>query len=155
MNFKTLREAENLAKKKIRKGTFNWLNSGGIVPLNLLLKRIKSSKFLNFNISLAHKHRGRPAKNIKASLKREITHRDSCILGFYNLASPADIILLSDLDEIPSPKAIKETIKNKIKDRDKARKKGDYKLADNIRKELDSNGVVIEDKGDETIWKYK
>ena len=28
MNFKTLREAENLAKKKIRKGTFNWLNSG-------------------------------------------------------------------------------------------------------------------------------
>jgi cysteinyl-tRNA synthetase len=47
------------------------------------------------------------------------------------------------------------TIKNKIKDRDKARKKGDYKLADNIRKELDSNGVVIEDKGDETIWKYK
>ena len=47
------------------------------------------------------------------------------------------------------------TIKNKIKDRDKARKKGDYKLADNIRKELDSNGVVIEDRGDETIWKYK
>ena len=71
----------------------------------------------NFNISLAHKHRGRPAKNIKASLKREITHRDSCILGFYNLASPNDIILLSDLDEIPNPKAIKETIKNKINDK--------------------------------------
>ena len=47
------------------------------------------------------------------------------------------------------------TIKNKIKDRDKARKKGDYKLADNIRKELDTNGVIIEDRGDQTIWKYK
>ena len=69
----------------------------------------------DFNISLAHKHRGRPAKNIKDSLKREITHRDSCILGFYNLASPNDIILLSDLDEIPNPKAIKETIKKPIK----------------------------------------
>ena len=80
------------------------------------LKNIEWEKYTsNFNISLAHKHRGRPAKNIKASLKREITHRDSCILGFYNLASPADIILLSDLDEIPSPKAIKETIKKPLK----------------------------------------
>ena len=69
----------------------------------------------DFNISLAHKHNGRPAKNIQSSLKREINHRDSCILGFYNLASPNDIILLSDLDEIPNPKAIKDIIKKPIK----------------------------------------
>tara|TARA_B100000886_G_scaffold336184_1_gene294461 strand:- start:56 stop:964 length:909 start_codon:yes stop_codon:yes gene_type:complete len=68
----------------------------------------------DFNISLAHKHKGRPAKNIQSSLKREITHRDSCILGFFNLASPNDIILLSDLDEIPNPNAIKEVIKKPI-----------------------------------------
>ncbi len=48
-----------------------------------------------------------------------------------------------------------KTIQNKIKDRDEARKKGDYKLADNIRKELESSGVIIEDKGDKTFWKYK
>ena len=48
-----------------------------------------------------------------------------------------------------------KTIVNKIKDRDNARKKGDYKLADNIRKELESSGVSIEDKGNQTIWKYK
>ena len=48
-----------------------------------------------------------------------------------------------------------ETIKNKIKDRENARKKGDYKLADSIRKELENNGVTIEDKDKKTIWKYK
>ena len=36
-----------------------------------------------------------------------------------------------------------------------ARKKRDYKLADIIRKELENKGVVIEDKQDQTIWKYK
>ena len=46
-------------------------------------------------------------------------------------------------------------IKNKIKDRENARNIGDYKLADSIRKELESNGVIIEDKGNKTIWRYK
>ena len=46
-------------------------------------------------------------------------------------------------------------INKKIKDRNSARKKGDYKLADVIRKELEDNGVIIEDKQNTTIWKYK
>jgi len=46
-------------------------------------------------------------------------------------------------------------INQKIKDRNNARKKGDYKLADNIRRELEKNGVIIEDKHNQTIWKYK
>ncbi len=46
-------------------------------------------------------------------------------------------------------------INQKIKDRNNARKKGDYKLADVIRKELEDNGVLIEDNKDQTIWKYK
>tara|TARA_B100000029_G_scaffold808_1_gene973 strand:- start:114 stop:1469 length:1356 start_codon:yes stop_codon:yes gene_type:complete len=46
-------------------------------------------------------------------------------------------------------------IKQKIKDRNEARKNGNYKLADNLRKELEDNGVIIEDKQDKTIWKYK
>ena len=46
-------------------------------------------------------------------------------------------------------------INQKIKDRNKARKNGDYKLADSLRKELEDNGVIIEDKQDKTIWKYK
>jgi len=46
-------------------------------------------------------------------------------------------------------------INEKIKDRNNARKKGDYKLADSIRKELEDNGVIIEDKQNQTTWKYK
>ena len=46
-------------------------------------------------------------------------------------------------------------INQKIKDRNNARKKGDYKLADDIRKEIEDNGVTIEDSQNETTWKYK
>ena len=46
-------------------------------------------------------------------------------------------------------------ITQKIKDRGEARKNGDYKLADTIRKELENSGVIIEDKQDKTTWKYK
>ncbi len=47
------------------------------------------------------------------------------------------------------------TVNNKIKDREEARKKGDYNLADSIRKDLENKGVIIEDKGDKTTWKFK
>ena len=46
-------------------------------------------------------------------------------------------------------------INKKIKDRNRARKKGNYKLADIIRKELENNDIIIEDKQDQTTWKYK
>ena len=46
-------------------------------------------------------------------------------------------------------------INQKIKDRNNARKKGNYKLADTLRKELEDSGVIIEDKQDKTTWKYK
>jgi len=46
-------------------------------------------------------------------------------------------------------------INKKIKDREIARSKGDYKLADIIRNELIDSGVIIEDKENKTIWKYK
>ena len=46
-------------------------------------------------------------------------------------------------------------INQKIKDRNEARKKGNYKLADSLRKELEDKGVIIKDKQDKTTWKYK
>ena len=46
-------------------------------------------------------------------------------------------------------------INQKIKDRNEARKKGNYKLADTLRKELENNDVIIEDNQDKTTWKYK
>ena len=48
-----------------------------------------------------------------------------------------------------------KTIQSKINDRESARNKGDYELADSIRKELENSGVIIEDKDNKTTWKYK
>ena len=66
------------------------------------------------NRSISYKHKGKPSKYLKKSLRREITHRDSAILGFFKIASDEDIILLSDLDEIPNPKTISKAINKKI-----------------------------------------
>ena len=48
-----------------------------------------------------------------------------------------------------------KSIKLKIKERENARKKGNFKLADDIRKNLEESGISIEDKNNKTIWKYK
>ena len=48
-----------------------------------------------------------------------------------------------------------EFIEKKIKERLVAKQKGDYKLADKIRVELASKGVIIEHKKEKTTWKFK
>ena len=48
-----------------------------------------------------------------------------------------------------------EEIKQKITERNNARKNKDYKAADKIRDELLDKGVLIEDKDDKTLWKFK
>jgi len=68
----------------------------------------------DLNKSISYKHKGKPPKYLKKSLRREISHRDSAILGFFKLASDEDLILLSDLDEIPNPKTISKAIKKKF-----------------------------------------
>ena len=49
----------------------------------------------------------------------------------------------------------KEEIEKKIEERNIARNNKNYKEADNIRDELLDKGVLIEDKGDKTLWKFK
>ena len=46
-------------------------------------------------------------------------------------------------------------ILSKIKDREQAKKSGDYKLADKIRDELNKEGIDIKDEKGKTIWNYK
>ena len=43
----------------------------------------------------------------------------------------------------------------KIEERIKARKAGDYRLADKNREELSIKGIDIKDKNDNTEWEYK
>ncbi len=52
-------------------------------------------------------------------------------------------------------KISEEEIKQKIAERNNARKNKDYKAADQIRNELLDKGVLIEDKDDKTLWKFK
>jgi len=49
----------------------------------------------------------------------------------------------------------KKYILQKIEERIKARKVGDFKLADKIRDELAKNGIAIRDKDSKTEWEYK
>ncbi len=49
----------------------------------------------------------------------------------------------------------KKEIEKKIEERNIARKNKDYNAADNIRDELLDKGVLIEDKDDKTLWKFK
>ena len=46
-------------------------------------------------------------------------------------------------------------IKEKINERMKAKNNGDFSLADKIREELFSKGILIEDQKGKTIWKIK
>ena len=48
-----------------------------------------------------------------------------------------------------------ELILKKIAARSSAKQNGDFKLADQIRDELLSKGIIIEDQKDKTTWKYK
>ena len=52
-------------------------------------------------------------------------------------------------------KLSEKDILKKIDDRNKARDKKDYELADKIRNELLDKGILIEDKDGKTTWKIK
>jgi cysteinyl-tRNA synthetase len=52
-------------------------------------------------------------------------------------------------------KVSEEYILKKIAERTKAKKDGNFNLADKIRKDLLNQGIVIEDQQDKTIWKLK
>lgn len=58
--------------------------------------------------SVSHKHHGKPLKSLHESCIREVYQRDSIFFPLSTLACPDDIVLLSDLDEIPNPNAVNE-----------------------------------------------
>jgi len=52
-------------------------------------------------------------------------------------------------------KVSEDYISKKIAERTKAKKEGNFTLADQIRKDLLGQGIVIEDQQDKTVWKLK
>lgn len=70
-----------------------------------------SNFFTNWDISYLHKSHGIPLKKLNITFQREVYQRDSIIIPLSKLATKNDVILLSDLDEIPDPIKIREAIK--------------------------------------------
>lgn len=69
--------------------------------------------FTNPILSLQHKHEGQPLSILHESIRREVFQRDSLIIPLIEKASQNDLVLLSDIDEIPTPIEIKK-LKNNL-----------------------------------------
>ena len=76
---------------------------------------------------------------------------DACrLIGIFN--QKKDVLVKQKQD---ASNVDKNYILQKIEERIKARKVGDFKLADKIRDELSKNGISIKDKDNKTDWEYK
>ena len=87
----------------------------------------------------------------KGDLKSKKIFNSACkLLGLFDLDQKKwDDFKKSNTDVTES------FILQKISERLAAKKKEDFKLADEIRNELLDKGIIIEDQREKTIWKYK
>ncbi len=75
-------------------------------PNNLLEFMSFTPYYTSPNQSYDHKSGGVPLSNLSSDFQREVYQRDSIINGVLDVIKPDDLVLLSDLDEIPCPDAI-------------------------------------------------
>ncbi len=61
--------------------------------------------------SYPHKSQGVPLSQLSLHFQREVFQKDSIINGLINRAEKDDLIILNDVDEIPSPDAVRHAIK--------------------------------------------
>lgn len=57
-----------------------------------------------------HKSNGMPLSKLSIDFQREVFQRDSIVNGLLGRAEPDDLILISDLDEIPNPDAVRKVV---------------------------------------------
>ena len=87
----------------------------------------------------------------KGDKKSKSLFNSACrLLGLFNLNKNDWINLKAKNADVSE-----DFILHKINERIKAKKDGDFNLADKIRLELLDKGIVIEDQKDKTNWKYK
>ncbi len=87
----------------------------------------------------------------KGDKEKKIMFNQACkLLGLFNVSK-------TDWESLKKNKisVSEDYIKNKITERTNAKNKGDFSLADEIRKELLSKGILIEDHKGKTIWKIR
>ena len=72
------------------------------------------------------------------------------VIGLFNISSDK----WQNIKKI-NIKVSEDYILKKITERTKAKKDKNFTLADQIRKDLLEQGIVIEDQQDKTVWKLK
>ena len=88
---------------------------------------------------------------IKGDKEKRLKFNQACkLIGLFDMSK-------EDWDKLKKSKinVSENYINKKINERTKAKNEGNFSLADKIRKELLSNGILIEDLKDKTIWKIK
>lgn len=66
--------------------------------------------FTQRDVSYPHKSGGIPLSKLSLDFQREVYQRDSVINGLLGIAQPDDLIMISDLDELPNPAAVLQVI---------------------------------------------
>ena len=88
---------------------------------------------------------------IKGDNKKKIIFNNACrFLGLFNISKNEWQNLKKRRLNISE-----NTILKKIDERAKAKKDGNFDLADKIRNDLFDQGILIEDQKEKTIWKFK
>ncbi len=88
---------------------------------------------------------------IKGDNKKKIIFNNACrFLGLFNISKNEWQNLKKRRLNISE-----NTILKKIHERAKAKKDGNFDLADKIRNDLFDQGILIEDQKEKTIWKFK
>lgn len=77
-------------------------------PSPLSASRPRESGFTDPTKTLFWKHSGLPPVELKESLRREIAQRDQLFTVLKDFMSDEDVIIISDVDEIPSAWKVKE-----------------------------------------------
>lgn len=98
-------------------------------------------------VTLINKHIN-DADFIKSGRKALSESLDILGISFENITR---IFKMTFLDEV----SLKEEVEIKIEKRREARKNKDFVLSDKIRKELEAEGIILEDSKDVTTWRKK
>jgi cysteinyl-tRNA synthetase len=106
--------------------------------------------------SLIDLSKGRPTEEILALLKKGVNHLTNMgsIFGLFQ-EKPETYLDEQRKEGLKRLKLSEEEILKFIDERNAARKEKDWKKADEIRNDLLSKGIVLEDTPSGTIWKIK
>ncbi len=94
---------------------------------------------------------GRKAGDLVSKTK-ELLHQAGNVLNIFNKSPDEWYDSLMKTKNIP---LTREDILDRIKQRQEARQRKDWATADAVRKELEEQGIILEDKKDGTTWKVR